>query len=304
MVKIVMPAGVSAIFEPFIYPDPFISGARGAGFGVENAVEVEVSVSPSDKLSVVNYINGEKVEGGIGHVSVKTFFEIMGIEPKYSVEIRQKINVPIGAGFGTSAGSSLGVILALSRALGVPLTIVEAGDIAHVSEIRARTGLGTVSGLVSLGAIVVISRHGPPSLCLVDHIIMDGDEIYVLLASRGKKETSLALKDVSLLDRASKYGKVIMDKLIKEPTIENFFCLARVFAERTGLAAKQIMRLIDEVGEYAIGAIQAMIGDSIAVVSYRENVDTIKNIIMEILKTDVYVGSLVRSGLWIHPNTP
>ncbi len=296
MERAVIPAGVSAIFEPFICSDPFLSGARGSGIGVEEAVEVSLSISKSDRLAVTNYINGEPARDGLGIIAVKTFFEILGIEPKYHIEINQKINVPIGCGFGTSAASALGIVLLLSRTLKLPLSLIQIGDIAHIAEIRARTGLGTVSGLVFLGDIVIVARPGAPSNCLVDRILLGCGDIYVVLASRGKKETAIALSDSGLIEKASTYGKIAVDKLIKDPTPENFFQISRSFARKTGLLVRDIDRLIDKLKGTVIGAAQAMIGDSIFALAYREDIDEARKIIEDSLGAKAFVGRLVRSG--------
>ena len=299
MNKIVIPAGVSAVFEPFIYSDPFFSGARGCGVGVEGAVEVSLDIRRSERLVVVNYINGKLVEGGIGKITTESFFEILNIEPNYHIEIHQKIRVPIGCGFGTSAASALGIIFLLSRALKVPLSLVQIGDIAHVAEIKARTGLGTVSGMIFLGDVVIVSRPGAPSQCLVDRILLDCDDIYVVLASKGKKETAVALRDKSLIEKASMYGKLAVDELIRNPTVKNFFRVSMFFAEKTGLLVKEIALLIDELNKVAIGAAQAMIGDSIFALVYKEDVNDVKMIIEEKLGVRAFVGKLVRSGFCI-----
>ena len=296
MYTIITPGGISAIFDPYIYADPIISGARGAGVGVDGAVEITLSIRDSDRLEITNIINGNEVRGGIGEISVKTFFEIMRIEPKYKVKINQKINIPIGAGFGTSAASALGIIILLSRALKIPLTLIEAGDIAHIAEIRAGSGLGTVSGFVYLGDIVIVSRAGAPSICLVDRIILEGEDIYVVLASKGKKETAIALGDKKLIERASMYGKILVDKIIANPTVENFFQTSRLFAEKTGLMTKEIKATIDALEDIVIGASQAMIGDSIFALVFKENMEEAKDVIRIKMGVEPYICRLVRSG--------
>ncbi|MEX0567588.1 MAG: hypothetical protein Q6363_000305 [Candidatus Njordarchaeota archaeon] len=294
MKKIVMPGGISAIFDPYIFIDPFFSGARGAGLGVSDAVEIKIEIKSSDSLKITNQINGKKIRGGIGEVTVKTFFEYTGIESKYEILIQQDIEIPIGAGFGTSASSALGIVLLLSRILNVPITFLEAGNIAHLAEIRAKSGLGTVSGLVYLGDIVIVSRPGAPIYCTVDRILLEDKDIFVVLASKGKKETAIALSDKDFIVRASMYGKLAVDDLIKNPTVENFFAIAHRFAENIGLMTKTISKTINALSRYCIGAAQAMIGDSIFALVYKENIDTVKQIIEETFKTKPVVKRLVR----------
>ena len=301
MKTIVMPGGVSAIFEPHISATPYISGARGAGVCIHDAVELTITISPSESLEITNIINDRRVTGGVGESAVVAFFETIGIEPQYSVEIRQKVRVPIGCGFGTSAASALGIVLLLAEEFHVPLTLVEAGDIAHIAEIRARSGLGTVSGIVFPGDIVIVSKPGPPSSCLVDRIIIDGDDIFVVLASKGRMETSRALSDPKLIERASSLGKLAMDKLINRPTTETFFRVARWFSESMSLMTPTISKVIDilDKNKKCIGAAQAMIGDSIFVLAYKEDVDDVCATIREHMDVPCQVRRLIRAGIRI-----
>jgi len=292
-----VPGGVSAIFDPYIYADPFISGARGAGIGVENAVEISLSIKHSNTLEVLNFINGERIQGGIGETTVRTFLELLNLEPKFRVEIHQNINIPIGSGFGTSAASALGITLLLSKALKIPLTLIEAGDIAHIAEIRAKSGLGTVSGLVFLGDIVIVSRPGAPSICLVDKIILDDRDIYLVLASRGRIETAKALSKEDLITKASMYGKVAVDKLIKNPTLDNFFKISRLFSERLGLLTRELSTTMDSLRDYVLGVAQAMIGNSIFAMTYKENVEEVKNIIADKMNTEPITTRPVRAPI-------
>lgn len=289
-----MPGGISAIFDPYIYPDPFLSGARGAGVGVSDAVEVVLRVKNSDCLRIINKINGELVKGGIGEITVKTFFEYVGLEPKYEVEIQQNIHIPIGAGFGTSAASALGIAILLSKELKKPLTFLEAGNIAHIAEIRARSGLGTVAGLVYLGDIVIVSKPGSPACCSVDRILLENKDIFVVLASRGKLETAKALGDEELMKRASMYGKLAVDKLIRSPTVEKFFSISHEFARKLGLMTKDISNAINALSKFSIGASQAMIGDSVFALVYKEDVEDAKQILEEELKVRPIAKKMVR----------
>lgn len=284
------------MFEPCIYNEPIMSGARGAGIGFKDAVEVELKISPSDRLIVRNTINGQVVKGGIGEIAVKTFFNMLSIEPNYEVTINQRISIPIGSGFGTSAASALGIILALSKELNIPLSVIQAGDIAHIAEIYARSGLGTVSGLVNIGDIVIVARPGAPSMCLVDRIPLPSPDVRLVVASKGRIETAEALKNRDLVENAMKFGKIAVDELLKKPTVENFFKLAKWFAENVGLMTKSIGMVIDELSEFAIGAAQSMIGDAIFAIVWSEDVNEALKIIEDSWGLPAIVGLPVISG--------
>ena len=89
---------------------------------------------------------------------------------KYDVTVEHQIEVPIGTGFGTSAGGALTAGLALKEALDLPLTYNQIGKIAHVAEIECQTGLGTVSSLTFTGGCVLVVEPGAPGICQLDRI--------------------------------------------------------------------------------------------------------------------------------------
>ena len=102
-----------------------------------------------------------------------------GLTEKYEVTVDHKIEVPIGSGFGTSAGGALTAGLALKDALDLPLTYNQIGKIAHVAEIECGTGLGTVSSLTFTGGCVLVVEPGAPGICQLDRIPITPDYMVV-----------------------------------------------------------------------------------------------------------------------------
>ena len=97
------------------------------------------------------------------------------MQKSYVVIVNHKIEVPIGTGFGTSAGGALTAGLALKEALDLPLTHNQIGKIAHIAEIECQTGLGTVSSLTSTGGCVLVVEPGAPGICQIDRIPITPD---------------------------------------------------------------------------------------------------------------------------------
>ena len=93
--------------------------------------------------------------------------------------LNHQIEVPIGTGFGTSAGGALTAGLALKEALDLPLTYNQIGKIAHIAEIQCQTGLGTVSSLTSTGGCVLVVEPGAPGICQIDRIPITPDYVVV-----------------------------------------------------------------------------------------------------------------------------
>ena len=86
---------------------------------------------------------------------------------KYAVTVEHQIEVPIGMGFGTSAGGALTAGLALKEAIELPLTYNQIGQVAHIAEIQCQTGLGTVSSLNFGGGLILVTEPGAPGICQI-----------------------------------------------------------------------------------------------------------------------------------------
>ena len=111
--KAFAPAGISSFFEICDHTDDGIPiadpervGSRGGGFGLQRGVLTEVSVSQAKTNSIRVFLNGQTAPEA---ETTKTVIEMLlgKTEGAYDVVVRHKIEVPIGAGFGTSAGGAL-----------------------------------------------------------------------------------------------------------------------------------------------------------------------------------------------------
>ena len=169
--KAFAPAAISSFFEihdtegnkPIV--DLEKVGARGGGFGLQKGVLTQVTVEEAKSSGLTVIINGKRApEAKTTKMVIETLLNTL--QKSYVVIVNHKIDVPIGTGFGTSAGGALTAGLALKEALDLPLTYNQIGKIAHVAEIQCRTGLGTVSSLTSIGGCVLgcgarSARHMP-----------------------------------------------------------------------------------------------------------------------------------------------
>ncbi len=150
--KAFAPAAISSFFEicDTQNGNPIVDlekvGAIGGGFGLEKGVTTTVTAKEAQKNSVKVFINSKPANEAktTKHV-VETL--LAKTNTKYAITVKHQIEVPIGKGFGTSAGGAITSGLALCEALELPLTFNQIGKIAHVAEIECLTGLGTVSAL-------------------------------------------------------------------------------------------------------------------------------------------------------------
>ena len=157
---------------------------------------------------------------------------------KFTITVEHQIEVPIGTGFGTSAGGALTAGLALKEALDLPLTYNQIGKIAHVAEIQCQTGLGTVSSLTFSGGCVIVVEPGAPGICQIDRIPITPD--YMVVA--GFFKSNILNKTILSMPQKKKeinrYGEKTLEAILSEPSLENFLECCWEFSQKAGFATE------------------------------------------------------------------
>ncbi|MEM2995431.1 MAG: hypothetical protein QXI91_05400 [Candidatus Bathyarchaeia archaeon] len=300
--KAFSPAGISSFFEicdtmPDGTPitDPEKVGARGGGFGFQKGVTTEVEVSKAEKTSIHVFINGQDAPEAETTIAVAKML-LEKASKKYSVVVRHFVEVPIGAGFGSSAAGALTTALALSEVLGLNLTYNQLGKIAHIAEVKCKTGLGTVGPLM-LGGCVLTIEPGAPGIAQIDRIPISED--YVIVAGFiGSIPTGEVLASHEKRLAVNRWGKATLKKILEEPSLENFLACCRWFAEKTGFMTERVRKLVaiaEEVG--ALGAAQNMVGEAVHALATSENAEKVAQAFKRVLpKENVLVANVAVQG--------
>jgi pantoate kinase len=262
------PAGISSFFEicdktpdgaPITNPEQV--GARGGGFAINKGVLTHVSLDEAKEKQIQVFINGKLCsEAETTKTVVETLLEkVLGT---YRVTVRHRVEVPIGAGFGSSAAGALGTALALSEALGLHLTYDQLGRIAHVAEVKCLTGLGTVSPLM-LGGCVITIEPGAPGYATIDRIPVSPDHRIVAGTYR-PYPTKEMLSSQEKREAINEWGRRTLEKILAYPSLDNFMRACKEFAVNTGFITSRVQKLI-ELAEKAgaIGAAQNMVGEAV-----------------------------------------
>lgn len=279
-VKAFAPAGISSFFEicdttedgkPIA--DLTKVGSRGGGFGLQKGVWTQVTISETKKSSIKIFINGNLApEAQTTKTVVETLLSKTG--KAYEVIVNHTIEVPIGAGFGTSAGGALTTGLALSKALDLPLTYNQIGKIAHVAEVKCKTGLGTVGPLM-LGGCILTLEPGAPGISVIDRLPLSPD--YAMVAGVfGPTPTKQVLSSAEKRLEINRWGRKTLEAILDEPSVENFLDCCLTFAEKTGFMTariKQIVNLAEKAG--AIGTAQNMVGEAAHSLVLQENAENL-----------------------------
>jgi pantoate kinase len=262
------PAGVSSFFEICdrtaegnLIDDPEHIGARGGGFALDKGVTTEVSLAEAKRNCINVFINGSPCQEADTTKSVVTAL-LAKTSQAYHVTIKHRVDVPIGAGFGTSAAGALGTALALSNALGLNFTYNQLGRIAHVAEVKCRTGLGTVGPLMYGGCGLTL-EPGAPGIASLDQIPVSPD--YRIVAGTFRPyPTKEMLSSQEKKEVINERGQRTLKKILANPSLKNFMRACKEFAVGTGLATERVQKLIDVTENAgAVGAAQNMLGEAV-----------------------------------------
>lgn len=282
------PSGISSFFEicdttPEGQPilDQERVGARGGGFGIQMGTTTEVTASESETSEIHVLINGqETLQAETTETVVRVLLEKVGAA--YKVLVKHIVQVPIGAGFGTSAAGALNTALALSRALDLNLTYNQLGKIAHVAEVKCKTGLGTVGPLL-LGGCILTTEPGAPGVARMDRIPISPD--YAIVAGvYGSTPTKEVLSSPEKRRQVNKWGRITLETILSNPSLENFMTCCLNFACKTGFITQRLMelvRLAEKAG--AVGAAQNMVGEAIHALTTLENAEKVVQAFKQVL---------------------
>lgn len=275
-VRAFSPAGISSFFEicdtnsdgsPIVFPE--IIGARGGGFGIKKGITTEAMVKPSEANNVSVFINHKETsEAKTTETVVSKLLD--ETEKTHDIIIRHNVEVPIGAGFGTSGAGALTAAMSLAQALNLNLTFNELGKIAHAAELQHRTGLGTVGPLM-LGGCILTVEPGAPGIAEIDRLLVPPD-CAVVTGVFGPITTRNVLSSPEKRSLINRWGKLTLNRILSEPSLENFMACCLEFAEKTGFMTPRLRCLAKLAMEAdAVGVAQNMVGEAVHAVATPEN---------------------------------
>ncbi len=261
------PAGISSFFEivdreadgtPI--SNPLRIGARGGGFVISRGVKTEVRVEKKRKDDVTVYLNRQlSKEAKTTETVVRMILRRAEVHAKVSV--RHSTDLPIGCGYGTSAAGALSTAFALCQALDLDMTYNQMGQVAHVAEVKCKTGLGTVGPLM-VGGHVVTVQAGAPGFNVIDRIPIDSS-YRIVTGWFGPIPKPNVLSSQTWRRIINRHGRLATRAILRKPTAENFLVVCRKFADNIGFMTERLHRLVSSMeNSGAIGATQNMLGEA------------------------------------------
>ncbi|HML04840.1 MAG TPA: pantoate kinase [Methanobacterium sp.] len=264
--SVFVPSHITGFFEIIDNHDPLKKGSRGAGVVMDKGVITKTRITDGNNIKIK--INGQ-TDPRNATITEKTI-EI--VKRKYDLDNKQikvnhEVEVPIGAGFGTSAAFALGTALGLSNLLNLPLTFNEAAQIAHTAEVEMRSGLGDVIGEIS-GGLVLRLKEGAPGIGLTDKLLLNqSEDLFIISKCLGEINTADIIEDPVHKERINSIGRNLLFELIRDPKPENLMDLSRKFAEKTGLMSSEVSEIVKILQEETLGASMAMLGNTAFAIS-------------------------------------
>ncbi|MDD1745002.1 MAG: hypothetical protein LUQ20_04225 [Candidatus Methanoperedens sp.] len=243
------PAHISGFFIIDIKKDPIHSGSMGAGISLENGTVT--TVLPAKETAI-------KINGEVNRAA--TTLSAIRLLTEKPVLVETTLSIPIGAGFGASAAGALSTALAVNKALSIDMTFNDLAKAAHIAEVKNRTGLGDVAGMIC-GGIDIRKHAGIPPVGNIDRIPCRNEIISWVCF--GGISTRSVISDDMKKKSINKAGRLRLKELIKKPTLDNFFRQSRAFAKEIDMISPQVRDAIEAVEAAGGLASQAMLGNTV-----------------------------------------
>jgi len=221
------PGQITGFFSTHSVKDPLLTGSIGAGICIQKGVKTTVNISPSQKFQLNIFIN--KFPCHNAKVSNSVVQQLIGrSDKKFSLTINHYLDIPIKCGYGSSGAAALSLSYALNEALNLGLSKTEAAQVAHIAEVRCKTGLGTVLGAYH-GGLQIRLQPGAPGIGKTSQIPINDKKI-VATFTLGQLSTTNLLLNSSLIKSINNTGDKYLIQLLNKPNYEYFLHLSRQFA--------------------------------------------------------------------------
>ena len=269
----VSPCHITGLFQIFDNsPSLLHAGSRGAGVCISNGVKTTVKAREAGKAKLRVMVNGLKLEKAeVSEKVVEIFRSRFEKLKDYEIIVEHYVDVPVGAGFGTSGAAALSLSLALNDLFNLGLSKVEAAQLAHVAEVECKTGLGTVIAETFGGAEIRV-KPGAPGIGVVRHLPVSKDHV-VVCVNFDSLLTKEFLTDKIVRNRINGFGGKLLNKLMKEANVSNFMKFSRQFAEHVGLITENVRKALDLTDSMGVVCSMPMFGESVFTLTERENAE-------------------------------
>ncbi|MBS7638843.1 hypothetical protein KEJ49_08220, partial [Candidatus Bathyarchaeota archaeon] len=257
--------------------DPLYVGSRGSGFsikdGVRTTVKVERNSKPRYQISVNGVLTDFEVSEHLLNMYISRFEDVKN----FRILVDHRVNVPIGAGLGTSGAAALGLSLALNDLFELGMSRVEAAQLAHIAEVECKTGLGTVIA-EAYGGFEIRVKAGAPGIGEIIRVPVPRDSAVFCLIF-GPLSTKGLLTDNDVCRRVNMLGGKLVDEMVKDPKFHNFMKFSRMFSDHVGLMSSEVIKIFKIMDEAGFIMSMPMFGDGVFTICGDDLVEDILGIL-------------------------
>ena len=276
--SVFVPGHVTGFFNIENHESKLKNGSCGVGFLLTKGVKT--TIIDSDRFEYEVNLGDDTI--------IREVLGILNLNDT-NFKIIQDIQLPIGAGFGTSAASALSLTLALNDFLNLGYSNELCGQIAHMAEVNLGAGLGDVIAQTGNG-LVLRTKPGAPG---IGEIKSFNHDVYIAYKTFGPIETSEIITDPNHKKIISEVALKYLELFEEEPTLDNFLEFSNKFSRETNLMSDEVKKQIEyfESMDDILGSSMAMLGNTVLALSYNEDVFKTLNI------EELHVDKLNNNGI-------
>ena len=252
--SVFVPGHITGFFTIENHEISLKNGSCGAGFLLSKGIRT--TIDDADEL-IINVNQGDSTV-------IDEVLRILEIDTNF--KITQDIQLPIGAGFGTSAASALSLSLALNDFLDLNYPKELCGQIAHMAEVNLGSGLGDVIAQTGHGMVLRV-EPGAPGIGKIESFEHD---VYVAWKSFGGIDTSSIIRDPHHREVISDVGLKYLEFFEEKSSLRNFIDLSYKFSTETKLMSGEVKSLVDYLNsrDDILGSSMAMLGNTVFAFAY------------------------------------
>lgn len=268
--SVFVPGHITGFFTIENHEISLKKGSCGVGFLLSKGVKT--TISKANELTVdINQGDCTVIDEVLSIMEIDTDFKIT-----------QDIQLPIGAGFGTSAASALSLTMALNEFLNLGYSRDLCGQIAHMAEVNLGGGLGDVIAQTGHG-MVLRTQPGAPGIGEIKSFKHD---IYIGWKTFGGIDTASIIQDPHHNEVLSDTGLKYLEFFEEKPSLRNFLDFSCRFSHETNLMSDEVKELVNYINSRSdiLGSSMAMLGNT--VFAFAQNEDDLKNLEVENLHID------------------
>ena len=244
------PGHISGYFRRFDGESPESTGSCGGGIVIDKGVHAEVRPADTTTVSIcVEDSTGTETTIAQTSPPIEYALKKLGV----TASVKTVTSLPPGAGFGLSAAALLATLAAANALFETGLTNEAIARLAHLCELQYQTGLGDVAACTGGG--IVCRKHAGIT---ADIIRMRGDGISISALSFGGLHTADVITSPVQMARVK---EAYTPECAESP--EEFFRIARTFAEKSGMIPDEIRPILQACDEEGIPASMTMLGKGV-----------------------------------------